>query len=189
MLHVKEMTGDALGTVFEQYGIGGFVLQRFLKQHKDLARIHEKSINTVRIITFQFENQVHVLSAQLRMGVGDSDVDNISAGGIACPIQPDGRLQERAVTRKSEWSDCHPSGIKFKDIQVPSFDKIVATAIKLQESMPYLNIIGWDFAVAEDGEPILIEFNTPCNQNQIAGGPTFGDLTDRVLDDVFRKKK
>ena len=78
----------------------------------------------------------------------------------------------------------------FKDIRVPSYDKIVKTAIKLQESMPYLGIIGWDFAVGEDGEPILIELNTPCNQNQIGGKqPTFGDLTDEVLEEVFIKKR
>ena len=35
----------------------------------------------------------------------------------------------------------------------------------------------------------MIEFNTPCNQTQIGGkAPTFGDLTDQVLDDVFHKK-
>lgn len=190
VLHGKEMTAEALGTVFEQYGIGGFVLQRFIKQHKDLAAIHEQSINTVRIITFLFKGKVHVLSAQLRMGAGDSNVDNVSAGGVACSIKEDGWLEERAVTRKSDWSDRHPGGMLFKDIRVPSYDRIVETAIKLQESMPYLGIIGWDFAVAEDGEPILIEFNSPCNQNQIGGKqPTFGDLTDEVLDDVFNKKR
>lgn len=188
VLNGSEMDEESVGRLFDQYD-SGFVLQRFLKQHKDLAAIHEKSINTVRVITFLFHGKVYVLSAQLRMGVGDSDVDNVSAGGIACTIKEDGWLAETAVTRKSEWSDHHPNGMKFKDIRVPSYDRIVAKAVELQSSMPFLGIIGWDFAVAEDGEPIMIEFNTPCNQNQIGGkAPTFGDLTDQVLDDVFHKK-
>lgn len=188
VLHPEEMNPESVSELFDQYD-RGFVLQRFLKQHKDLAAIHEKSINTVRVITFLFYGKVYVLSAQLRMGVGDSDVDNVSAGGIACTIKEDGWLAETAVTRKSEWSDHHPNGMKFKDIRVPSYDRIVAKAIELQGSVPFFGIIGWDFAVAEDGEPIMIEFNTPCNQNQIGGkAPTFGDLTDQVLDDVFHKK-
>ncbi len=187
ILNLDEMTSDSLAATFDQYR-SGFVVQRLIKQHKDLAAIHEQSINTVRVITFLFKGEVHVLSAQLRMGAGDSNVDNISAGGVACNIKEDGWLAEKAVTRKSEWSDHHPSGLKFKDIRVPSFDQIVDTAVRLQKSMPFLRIIGWDFAVAEDGEPIMIEFNSPCNQNQIAGGPTFGDFTDEVLDEVFLKK-
>ncbi len=189
VLHMKDMTGESIGTLLDQYRSAGFVLQRFIKQHKDLAAIHEESINTVRVMTFLFNGKVHVLSAQLRMGVGDSDVDNVSAGGVACSIKEDGWLEERAVTRKSDWSDRHPGGMLFKDIRVPSYDKIIETAVKLQESMPFLGIIGWDFAVSEDGEPIMIEFNTPCNQNQIGGRkPTFGDLTDEVLEEVFIKK-
>ena len=166
----------------------GFVAQRIVSQHPDLARIHKESLNTVRIITMNFENAVHVLSAQLRMGAGASRVDNISAGGCSCPIKEDGWLADRSVTRKSEWSEEHPSGIKFKDIRVPNFGSIVRKAKELHPQMPYFNIIGWDFAVDEEGEPVLIEFNVCPEQNQIAGGPTFGELTERVLNEVFVAK-
>lgn len=166
-----------------------YVAQRVIKQHPDLAKINEDSINTVRIVTFRFHGQIYVLSAILRMGGTGSRVDNISAGGCACAVKPDGRLFDKAVVRKGDWSDQHPSGILFKNIQIPNYDIIIETAKRLHNSLPHFNIIGWDFAVDENSNPVLIEFNINPAQNQIASKqPTFGDMTDEVLDEVFIKQ-
>ena len=54
--------------------------------------------------------------------------------------------------------------------------------------LPYFDLIGWDFAVDEDGEPVFIEFNVMPEQNQISCGPSFGKLTDEVLAAVFGGK-
>lgn len=42
--------------------------------------------------------------------------------------------------------------------------------------------------MGEDGTPIFIEMNFLPDQNQFASGPTFGDLSDKVFEDVFIKK-
>ena len=181
------MKPETIDQYFNYYRVN-FTAQRIVKQHPDLARINENSLNTVRVMTFHFRNEFYVLSAQLRMGTNGAKLDNVTAGGCACPIKEDGWLQERAVTRKSEWSDRHPNGLLFKDIYVPSYDRIVDVAKKCHALLPYFNIIGWDFAVREDGVPVLIEYNLMPDQNQVAGGPGFGDLTDEVLDEVFIKK-
>ena len=166
-----------------------FVVQRLVRQHPDLARINKESLNTVRVMSFRFKGEVHILSTQLRMGGVGSRVDNVTAGGCACVIKPDGWLEERAVTRKSEWTDQHASGLKFKDIRVPSFDKIIQTVKMLHCQLPFFNLIGWDFAVDETGEPVVIEYNLAPEQNQIGGrAPAFGELSDEVFDEVFLKK-
>ena len=103
-------------------------------------------------------------------------------------IKPDGWLVEKSVTRKSEWTDQHASGIKFKDIKVPSYDRILDTVKQLHPKLPYFNIIGWDFAVDEAGDPVFIEFNIMPEPNQISCGPTFGDLSEEVFRDVFIAK-
>ena len=125
----------------------------------------------------------------MRIGGADARVDNVSAGGSACAVKPDGWLYEKSVTRKSTWTDETNNGIKLKDIRVPNYEGIKETIKRLHCLLPYFNIIGWDFAVGEDGIPVFIEFNTKPGQNQIGGRePTFGDLTDEVLDEVFIKK-
>ncbi len=174
--------------LFDEFGTN-FVAQRLVRQHPDLARINATSLNTVRVMTFHFKGEVHVLSCQLRMGGGGARIDNITAGGCACAIKPDGWLYEKSVTRKSEWTDTHSSGIKFKDIRVPSFDEIIKTAKRLHCELPYYNIIGWDFAVDEEGVPVFMEFNIMPEQNQIGSAkPAFGDLSEEVFEEVFIRK-
>lgn len=56
--------------------------------------------------------------------------------------------------------------------------------------IPHFRLVSWDVAICEDGEPMLIEANMRkggINLNQFNNGPLFGDLTERVLDEVFRK--
>lgn len=46
----------------------------------------------------------------------------------------------------------------------------------------------WDFAINEDGQPVLIEFNVTfagLDVHHVCNGPVLGDLTDNVLKDVF----
>ena len=183
----NEKHDRSAGEIFDSF-TSGFVAQRLVRQHADLARINKDSLNTVRVVSFRFNEEVHILSTILRMGGVGARVDNISAGGISCRIEADGRLTEKAVTRKSVWTDEHPSGLKFRDITVPSFDKIIATVKRLHLSLPYFDLIGWDFAVDEEGEPVFIEFNVMPEQNQISCGPSFGELTDEVLAAVYGEK-
>lgn len=174
--------------IIDQLGLN-FVAQRLVKQHPYLAALNETSLNTVRVITFHFKDKVHVLSAQLRIGGAEAKVDNVSAGGSAVAIKPDGFLYEKSVTRQSKWTYETAKGVKFTEIQVPNFKEIVEECKQLHCLIPHLNIIGWDFAVNESGTPVLIEFNVRPEQNQIGcGSPTFGDMTDEVLDEVFFKK-
>lgn len=172
---------DAMGS--------NYVVQRIVKQHPDLARLNPGTLNTLRVISFRFKGEVSILSAQLRIGGAGARVDNVSAGGSACAVKPDGWLQEKSVTRKSTWTDETANGVKLSTIRVPNYEAVVETIKRLHDQLPYFNIVGWDFAVGEDGTPIMVEFNTQPGQNQIGGRvPTFGDRTDEVLEDVFIKK-
>ena len=178
---------EKIERLFSDYKVN-FIVQNLVEQHPDLAKIHEKSLNTVRVQSFFFKGKVYILSAQLRMGSGESRLDNVSSGGCACAIGEDGWLKGKAVTRKSEWTDHHESGIYFKDVKVPSYDKILDIVNKRHPQLPYFGIIGWDFAVDKDGDPVFIEINATSEPNQIASGPTFGDLTKEVLQEVFVDK-
>ena len=165
-----------------------FVVQRLVKQHPQLAAINERSLNTIRIVSFYFKGEVHILSSILRMGGVGARVDNFSAGGISCQILPDGRLNDKAIKPDLTWTDEHPSGIKFKGISVPSFDRVIDTVKRLHPTLPYFAIIGWDYAVDEAGDPVFVEFNIMPEPNQFSCGTTFAELTEDVLKDVYIEK-
>ena len=165
-----------------------FILQAAVKQHSDISRLNPSSLNTIRVVSFFFEGEVHILSCILRVGAPNAKVDNVGAGGYACPIQMDGHLQAKAVNRKAEWVEKNSAGIKFADVVVPEFDKVIETVKFAHKRLAHFKLIGWDMTVDIYGEPVMIEYNTCPGANQISCGPTFGDLTERVLDEFFIKK-
>lgn len=183
----QNLTAEQMLAAFEAYGCN-FLAQEVMEQHPTLAMLNASSLNTIRIVSFLFESEVYILSAILRVGGGGSRVDNIGAGGFSCAIGPDGRLTKRAVNRRSEWVEVNQDGVRFDSVTVPGFDKAVALVKKLHPRLPHFKIIGWDIGIDTEADPVLIEFNSNPGQNQYSCGPTFGDITDRVLEDVFIKK-
>lgn len=182
-----EVSEQVVRQIFDDYRIN-FIIQDLVNQNEYLASLNSTSLNTLRIMSFFFKGKVHILSAQLRIGGTGARVDNYSSGGFACNVNPDGRLSERAVSKANGWATMHPAGYAFSDIVVPSYNQVLEIVKGEHAKLPQLNIIGWDFAVDVKGEPVFIEMNVFPGQNQNGSGPTFGDLTEEVLQDVFIDK-
>ncbi|NMA65279.1 MAG: hexapeptide transferase [Clostridiaceae bacterium] len=170
--------------LMKSYGTD-YIVQEVVSQHRVLASIHPDSINTIRVISFLYSGEVHISSAILRMGVAGSRLDNFSAGGIACPILPDGKLEERALNNQLQWITSHPNGAVFAEIKIPSYERVLEAVRRAHMSLPHFRIIGWDFAIDKSGDPVLIEYNGGPGLNQVTCGPLFGDLTEAVLDTIF----
>lgn len=183
----EDMTREKFTKTIDELG-ANYIAQHVVKQHPTLAKLNPSSLNTIRIVTFFFENEVHVLSSILRIGAKNSRVDNVGAGGFACPINPDGSLKEKAVNRKAEWVTENYDGIPFKGIVIENYEKVVEAVKDNHKKLAHFKLAGWDMSVNEEGEPIFIECNTCPGSNQITCGPTFGDLTERVLQEYFIDK-
>lgn len=167
-----------------------YIVQRGVIQHPTLAIPNASSVNTIRLSTLVFQGKPHILpSAALRIGSSGAHVDNIGSGGYQCPIMPDGTLYKLAFTRKDridKFEEVSRDGFRFEGFAIPSYEKVCATALELASQAPHIRYIAWDFAVDEAGDPVLIEFNIHApGQNQENCGPTFGNMTDAVLDEIF----
>jgi hypothetical protein len=166
-----------------------YILQKIIHQHDDLNKIHSSSVNSLRIVSLLMQDGVYILSSNLRMGVGAGRVDNVTAGGISCGINSDGSLKKYATAYYSgEKFDRHPQGLVFEGFKVPSYDQAINLVREAHPLIPHFRLVSWDIAIDKDGNPILIEANMRkggINLNQFNNGPLFGDLTERVLDEVF----
>lgn len=167
------------------------IIQKIVEQHDALEHVHPGSLNTIRICTIMLEDGVHVLSSVLRMGVNKSRIDNVTAGGISAAIKSDGRLDKYAYTYYSgDRFDTHPQGLVFENYEIPCFDKVVETVIKAAQYIGNFKLVSWDMAVDKDGNVLLIEANMRkggINLHQFDNGPLFGELTERILREVFGK--
>lgn len=175
-----------------------YIVQKLIKQHGDLDKVHKGSVNCIRICSILFEDGVHILSSVLRMGFGDSKVDNATAkdnskyDGMSCGIDENGCLKKYAHGYTTGAAcEQHPDGLVFEGFRIPSYDKAVALVKKAHPLIGHFRLVSWDVAIDESGEAVLIEANMRkggINFHQFNNGPLFGELTDRVLDEVCGKK-
>ena len=170
-----------------------YIVQKIIKQHEAMSAIHPESVNTVRICSILMDDGVYILSSCLRMGTGSSRVDNVTAGGISCGIKEDGSLDEFSYTYYTgERQKAHPnSSLIYSEFKVPSYDKAVELVKKAHPLIGHFRLVSWDIAIDDSGEAMLIEANMRkggINLHQFDNGPLFGDLTERVLNEVFGKR-
>ncbi len=168
-----------------------FIIQEVLKQHDCLNAIYPHSVNTIRVMTFNWHGEIHVLSPLLRMGVNGKRVDNMVSGGVNCAIRPDGTLCNRLFNAVGTLFEGHPNSGSVEGKKIENFQSIIDAACESHKQLPYMGIISWDFALDEHCEPVLVEFNMKpqgLDLHQRENGPIFGDLTVDVLDEVFLQK-
>lgn len=169
-------------------GSNNIICQKAVKQHPDVAVLNPSSINTMRMTTLFFNNEVHHLSSFIRFGGPGSKLDNIHSGGYGCGVESDGHLRDTAFDIAANQTKLQIQGKSLNQIKVPNFDKCVELVKELAHRFATVSrLIGWDISIDENGEPMLIEFGTTfggCNFPQLCHGPVFGDLTEDVLKEV-----
>ena len=169
------------------------IVQRGVIQHEELNKLNDSSVNTIRILSLLSREGVKIYSAVLRMGVNGSKVDNEASGGRTCGILENGCLKTVAHNKYGESFLEHPnSHIKFEGYKVPCFKKLIDIVPKLHVQVPQFRLISWDFAIDANEDPVLIEANFRYGGvtiHQLNNGPIFGEDTEKILMEVYGKKK
>lgn len=162
-----------------------FIIQKVVHQHPNLKLLNESSLNTLRIMTYLSENQVHILSSLIRVGSMGSFTDNHSVGRVVCGIKSDGSLKDFGYLVSGKRKSATDSKIKLKGVVIPSYDKAIEMVKEMHYNVPYFRIISWDIGIDDENDPVLIEYNTyrqGIQSHQIANGPLFGKFTDELLE-------
>lgn len=137
---------------------GMFVLEELIRQSPELGVFHPSSVNTIRLRTFRFDDRVEILPSNLRLGCGDSIVDNTGRGGISACLNEDGVVLA-ACDNKGTYFDTHPdTGVQIFGFHVPRWNDAVTLANKLCQVVPDVRYVGWDLALTENGW-VVIEGN------------------------------
>lgn len=182
---VTTLDGKSISQVFKEYK-KDYLIQECVKQHRDMAALNPTSVNTMRILSYRSGMEVLIIYSVVRIGRSGAVVDNQCAGGISTTISKDGKLGKEAFggfsTDNIEKTD---TGIALEGYQLPSYDKAVEMVKRLHLRLPFFNILGWDVAIQEDGEPVLIEFNTNPGLSQSAFKSGMGEYTERIIRELW----
>lgn len=137
------------------------LIEDFVLQHPDMAKLNPDSVNTVRIFTVaDRQGNLKILSCGVRVGGKNADVDNYHAGGIGYTINPSSGvicLAGHDISGKEFYY--HPStGVQMIGYQIPNWSAVLDAVSELVKVEPRGRLIGWDLAIVEDGIE-LIEAN------------------------------
>lgn len=183
--NVNDLT---IGELFKQYK-HNFLIQERVQQHKDLAALNPTSVNTIRILSYRSGMEVLIIYSVIRIGRSGQVIDNQCAGGISTTITQDGKLGKAAFGGYSEDNVLKTdTGITLEGYQLPSYDKAIEFVKRLHTKLPYFNIVGWDVSIEENGEPILIEFNTHPGLSQSAFCSGMGENTERIIRELWPRR-
>lgn len=168
-----ETTLDDITSIFTS---NRYLIQEFIKQNSKMSMLHEKSINSIRLITVRDlnTNNIIVLPSILRIGTGDNVVDNTSQGGIAVGFDLNTGQLHKYGFYKPDYGlkvSQHPdSKVIFEEFYIPHIKEAIEQAKKFHSLLNDIHSIGWDIAIGEDG-PVFIE----GNDNWEINGPQIGN--------------
>ena len=138
------------------------ILEEVVTQHKDLQAFCPDTVNTIRVNTFlDLHNVVHILTTGGRFGRVGKVVDNFHGGGFSVTIDPKtGIIISDGINRLHERVEKHPdTGKIFKGFQYPVWEKVRAAVTEMAKLLPQMRHIGWDIAINDKSEVVLIEAN------------------------------
>lgn len=191
---VTTIDGLTLSQLFRRYK-RDFQIQSCVRQHPRMAALNPTSLNTLRILSYRSGMEVLIVYVVVRIGRLGGEIDNQSAGGISTAVLADGSLDKVAYSGylakvayggyKEPGVEKTDTGVVLEGYQIPSFEKVLDLVRRLHLQLPYFDLVGWDVAVDEDGEPVLIEFNTNTGLSQSAVQTGMGSLTERIFRELW----
>ena len=117
-----------------------------------------KSVNTIKVTTVTDKNgNVNVMKSMLRIGIGDSVIDNLATGGAIYDIDIEhGYVSSYGFSKYGEKLVYHPGTENvILGFKIPHWEKVIACAIAAAQRLPQIQIIGWDIAITPEGVDLI----------------------------------
>ncbi|WHT48274.1 sugar-transfer associated ATP-grasp domain-containing protein [Sporosarcina thermotolerans] len=188
---VDLISGKTLEQIMDKFKTN-YIIQERMKAHPKYASLYDKSINTIRVITYILDGVIYNAPLSMRIGRSGNEVDNIHAGGIVIGFNDKGILNKEAYSEMQERFRQHPdSGIKFEGYVIPYVKDIIKVAKESHSRIPHIKMISWDFMVNESSEIILIEVNLRSQSiwfpQMVNGESFFGKNTEKIIEIISKK--
>lgn len=153
--------GTDVRALYNECVENNILLEERIHACKEIEAFHPQSLNTIRVVTISNPNKCVVFGAILRMGTGDSIIDNTHNGGVFASIDvKTGIIETDGLDSSGNHYVVHPDTKKtIKGFQIPYWDKVVETCSRASKVLPKLIYAGWDVVVKAGGEIALIEGN------------------------------
>ena len=140
------------------------IVEELIVQHPDMV-FGNKSVNTIRVLTAcRPDGTARIMKAFLRVGVGDSLVDNTATGGYYYEVDlENGIVSSEGISKDGTRVFIHPqTDIVMLGFKVPLWDEVVKMCTSAAQRLPRMALVGWDVAISQDHVQ-LIEGNNSAD--------------------------
>ncbi len=181
------ISGKTVDEILTQYD-KNYIIQEVVRQHPRMKVLNPSSLNTLRIMTYRSGMEILVVYVAVRIGRKDQILDNQTAGGISAQVNDQGQIAKYAFgAAGDDFVTTTDSGIILEGYEIPSYQEVIECVKKAHFDLPFFDIVGWDMAIGENGEPILIEWNAKVGPSQTACGTGLGKYTERIIKEVWNR--
>lgn len=136
-----------------------YILEEQIVQTGFMKQIHPQSVNTVRVYACRLKDGIHIFGSHMRVGLGDSIVDNAAAGGVIISVNNDGVVWTSGVdefgNRYLEHPDTH---VFIPGMKMPEWENALRLIDEVMAVYPDIRFVGWDLAYTNEGW-IIVEAN------------------------------
>jgi len=152
----KESTADLLADAqgsLKKYQTQDVIMEEVIIQHPQMV-FGNKSVNTIRMYTaMDKKGGVYLLKALLRVGIGDSVVDNYGSGGVFYEVDIDtGIIISAGNSRIKSGILVHPqTDIVMLGYKIPNWEIVKNECIRACKMIPQVRFVAWDIAITQDG--------------------------------------
>lgn len=164
---------------------GACVIEELIDQDERMGKLHPQSVNTIRYATYYDKGRIWTLACFLKVGRGESAVDNGGAGGFLAAIDEDtGIVMTPGRTEFGEVIETHPdTGVPIVGFKIPAWDELKSLVETLPKVLPEQKYVGWDLALSESKGWVLVEGNSGGQfvGPQIAKGQGVRDLVEATF--------
>ena len=145
-----------LKILYEELKRKNVLLEEIVQSNPNVV-FNNKSLNTIRVYTVLDKNgKPQIIKTILRVGIGDSVVDNFHAGGVIYNVDIESGRIINAGYNRDGLHFYHPgSDIFMLGYQLPNWNELIAYVKELVLVIPECKIIGWDVALTTKGLDVI----------------------------------
>jgi len=183
-IKVKDI--ENLKNFYEKLKKERLFLEEVIVQHKDIAKLSESSVNSLRIVTYSNFGKTEIVFAAIRIGNGKSSVDNFHQGGMGVLIDIEkGILKGNAFDKELNEYVKHPiTNIKFDKYKIPNWELVKETVLSASLISKNIHVVGWDVAVMQDKVTFIEGNRRPgWDLQQVLENRGRKDIMNRILRD------
>ena len=177
---INANSNENLVKLFRTLKKNNCLLEEVVVQHEKIAAFCPDTVNTIRVYSFlDIHNVVHILATSSRFGRLGNVIDNVHmGGGYSVIIDPKtGIITTDGLSNFHERFPAHAdTGKIFKGFQYPCWEKLLDTVTKMAKLIPQVRHIGWDIAINNRSEIVVIETNGRPDVGLQQAADSFGRL-------------